>query len=932
MEGQRKYRLFKWIAVILWLLLIIGLILPTKFILDTIDGDLPTFEDLEDPEYDVASIVYDVKGTPFGKYYVENREIINYNDLNPLIVNSLLATEDIRFRSHSGIDLRALIRVGVKTVILRKESSGGGSTLSQQLAKLLFRRPSLANKSTIEKVIILLRTKVTEWITAARLEKSYTKDEIMAMYLNKFEFINGAHGIQAAAQTYFNKNQDKLNVDESALLVGMLKNPSLYNPLRFPENASARKDIVLSQLEKYYDVTDLGIDTLRGKPVDMSNFEREAHDIGPAPYFRAELTKWLRTLFDEKGITKADGSDYNIYTDGLKVYTTIDLNYQKHAEAAVKNHMEWLQDRYWDVWKKKDPWTFEADSLQKIIRKKTLDRKLKESDRYLALHNKYLGKAKAAAQSKFGNIKLNENVLKDLISVSDKRRGWISMSNENKTLKANKKNYEKLLESELWTELKAQYKALQKDYKEIFSTKIPMQVFAYSEEGYKEVEMSPRDSVRYHNQHLQASLLSVHPKTGHIKAWVGGPGFNYFKYDHVNSRRQVGSTIKPFVYATAISLMGLSPCQEYEDIQYTIAPGDANFLVEEEWSPSNANEEFSGNNYNLYQGLLYSKNSITVRLVKEMGNMDVVIEMLDNAGIDKNAVHNDGSRVIQRVPSISLGAVDLTLKEMAGAYTSFANDGVYTEPIFVAKIEDKSGKVIYTGVPESKQAINPLYNGVMVDMLKNNVGSGYGLGVKTEVGGKTGTTNDFADGWFMSVAPDLVTGVWTGGDDKWIRFQTLQNGQGFVMARPIVQKYLKSIEADSLADFNPEAEFPLPPIGYLDLVDCAKYKQKSTEEEQVNNQLSTRRDEFDDEFDEFDEEFDDQFGGGEFDEEFEEENSQNLESEIEEEEGEVAIPPVIDSSKIKPVEQESFDEEFEEFEEEKPAKDTLKKPGGGGGR
>jgi len=921
MEGQRKYRILRWLALLLWLLLLIGLIVPTKFILNTLNGDLPTFEDLEDPEYDEASIIYDIKGTPFGKYYVENREIISYGDLNPLIVNSLLATEDIRFRSHSGIDLRALIRVGFKTVLLRQESSGGGSTLSQQLAKLLFKRPSLANKSTIEKVIVLLRTKVAEWITAARLEKSYTKNEIMAMYLNKFEFINGAHGIQAAAQTYFNKNQDKLNVDESALLVGMLKNPSLYNPLRFPENASQRKDIVLSQLKKYYDVSDLGLDTLVGKPVDMSNFEREAHDVGPAPYFRAELTKWLRNLFQEKGIKKADGTDYNIYTDGLKIYTTIDLNYQKHAEEAVRNHMEWLQDRYWDVWKKTDPWTFEADSIQKIIRKNTLDRKIKESDRYLSLHNKYLGKAKAAAQKKYGDLKLNENVLKDLISVSTKRRSWSSVSLENKTIKANKDAYRKLLDSgALWSDLKNQYQALQKDYKEIFKTKVLMQVFAYSEEGYKEVDMSPRDSVRYHNQHLQASLLSVHPKTGHIKAWVGGPGFNYFKYDHVNSRRQVGSTIKPFVYATAISLMGLSPCQEYEDIQYTIAPGDANFLVDEEWSPSNANEEFTGNKYNLYQGLLYSKNSITVRLVKEMGNMDVVIEMLDNAGIDKEAVHSDGSKVIQRVPSISLGAVDLTLKEMAGAYTSFANNGIYTEPIFVAKIEDKSGKIIYTGVPESNQAINPLYNGVMVDMLKNNVGSGYGLGVKTEVGGKTGTTNDYADGWFMSVAPDLVTGVWTGGDDKWIRFQTLQNGQGFVMARPIVQKYLKSIEADSLADFDSEAEFPIPPIGYLDLVDCEKYKQKSIEEEQVNNQISSRRDEFDDEFDEFE---------GEFDEEFNEEFKEDSSSEG----NEAAAIEAVDTTTTKPPEQEAFDEEFEEFEEEiKPAKDTLRKPGGGGGR
>ena len=903
--------------------------MPIRFIFTTLDGDLPTFTDLENPEYDEASIIYDIKGTPFGKYYVENRELVAYEDLNPLIVNALLSTEDIRFRSHSGIDFRALVRVGLKTVILRKESSGGGSTISQQLAKLLFKRPSLYQLSSYQKVMVLLRTKVTEWITAAKLEKSYTKNEIMAMYLNKFEFINGAHGIQAAAQTYFNKNQDALNVAEAALLVGMLKNPSLYNPLRFPANASARKDIVLSQLQRYFDVEGLGLDTLIGQQVDMSNFEREAHDTGPAPYFRSELTKWLRKLFDDQNIKKADGSDYNIYTDGLKIYTTIDLNYQKHAEYAVKNHMEWLQDRYWEVWKNRNPWTYEADSIQRIIRRKILDRRLKESDRYLGLHDKYLGEIKSKVQKKYGDIALNENVIKDLISLDRKRRSWSSMARENKSIGKDRKAYEKLLGSARWSELRSKYEDLQDDFKKLFRTKVPMKVFAYNEEGYKKVEMSPLDSVKYHNQHLQASLLSVNPKNGHIKAWVGGPGFNYFKYDHVNSRRQVGSTIKPFVYATAISLMGLSPCQVYEDIQYTIAPGDANFMVNEEWSPSNANEEFTGNEYNLYQGLLYSKNSITVRLVKEMGNMDVVIEMLDNAGIDKDAVHNDGSPVIPRVPAISLGAVDLTLKEMAGAYTAFANNGVYTEPIFIVKIEDKTGKVIYTGVPESKQAINPLYNGVMVDMLKNNVGGGYGLKVKTDVGGKTGTTNDYADGWFMSVAPDLVTGVWTGGDDKWIRFLSLANGQGFVMARPIVQKYLQEIEADSLADFDSEAQFPIPPLGYLDLVDCEKYKQKSVEEEQTFNELNKRVDEFDDEFSE---EF-----GGEFEEDFE--------LDLEEEENPTAVPVTDPATTPASDEEEEEKEEFEEgFEEEfgdaVPAtpekKDTsktpAKKPPGGGGR
>jgi len=867
MSEVRNYKFLKWITILLWVLLLIGIVLPARFILNTLDQDLPTFEDLENPEYDEASIIYDVNGTPYGKYYVENRELVKYEDLSPLLINSLLATEDIRFHSHSGIDLKALFRVGVKTVLLRQESSGGGSTISQQLAKLLYKRPSLYKKSTLEKISILLRTKVAEWITAVRLERSYTKEEIMAMYLNKFEFINGAHGIQAAAQTYFNKNQEELNIDEAALLVGMLKNPSLYNPLRFPEYAASRRDVVLNQLDKYFDTEGMGIDTILSRPVDMTEFNREAHDTGPAPYFRSELTKWLRDLFEEEGITKVDGSKYNIYTDGLKIYTTIDLNYQRHAEQAVREHMQWLQERYWTVWKRKDPWTYDADSIQRIIRKQTLDRKIKESERYVSLHNAYLGKLKSQAQEKYNSIKLNENVIKQLINV-DKRKSKISYVSTKIIPKNKRKDYEKLLkDDDLWPQLSSQYKKLQEDYKEIFSTDIPMQVFAYTEDGYKEVEMSPRDSVRYHNQHLQASLLAVHPITGHIKAWVGGPGFNYFKYDHVNSRRQVGSTIKPFVYATAISLMGLSPCQEYDDIQYTIAPGDANFLVDKEWSPGNANETFTGNPYNLYQGLLYSKNSISVKLVKEMGGVDVILEMLDNAGISKDNTYPDGTPVVPRVPSICLGSMDLTLHEMAGAYTTFANDGVYTEPIFISKIEDKSGKVIYTGIPESKRAINPLYNGVMVDMLKNNVGGGFSMGLQTQLGGKTGTTNDYADGWFMSVAPELVTGVWVGGDDKWIRFLTLDDGQGFVMARPITMKFLQGVEKDSLTNFDSEAEFPTPPLGYLDLVDCAKYKQKSVEEEQVDNNLNKRDDEFDDEFEEFEEEFSEE----EFDEEFDEE-------------------------------------------------------------
>ncbi len=861
MENQKKtYRSLKWLIYFLWACVIIGLIIVSKFIMSTSNDDIPSFEELEKPQYNQASIVYDANGVSFGKYYIENRELVTYDELSPYILQALLATEDIRFNDHSGIDLKALFRVGLKTLLLSKESSGGGSTISQQLAKLLYKRESYRGLSKTERAIGLIRTKVKEWITSVKLEKSYTKQEILTMYLNKFEFINGAHGIQSAAQTYFKKDQKDLTIDQAALLVGMLKNPSLYNPLRFPENATDRRNVVLTQMSKYYDIDD-SIDTIYDKVVDMSNFERSSHDIGPAPYFRAELTKWLKNLLQEQNIVKADGTDYNIYKDGLKIHTTIDLNYQKHAEQAVKDHMKFLQDRYWKVWKGKNPWTYEADAYQKEIRQSTLDRKVKESERYLNLHQEYLGESKSNAQKKYGINRLSENIIKNLIEVEKNKSSLQSLSEENIINNSDIKKYEKLLsDNDLWTQLKSKYLILQDKYKGIFNTKVEMEVFDYNEDNYKVVEMSPLDSVRYHNQHLQASLLSVHPKTGHIKAWVGGSGFNYFKYDHVNSRRQVGSTIKPFVYATAISLMGISPCQEYEDIQYTIAPGDANLQVDKEWSPANANEKFTKNKYNLYQGLLYSKNSITVRLVKEMGSVDVIRELLDNAGISKTATNANGDYVVPRVPSICLGAMDLSLYEMAGAYTVFGNDGVYTKPIFISHIEDKNGKILYTGIPESKRAINSLYNGVMVDMLKNNVGGGYGLGVKTDIGGKTGTTNDYADGWFMSVAPELVTGVWVGGDDKWIRFLDLDDGQGFVMARPIVKQYIQNIEKDTATHFNYETEFPLPPQSIIDLLDCERYKQKSVEEEQTINQLNVREDamdeEFEDEFD-MDDEFDD---------------------------------------------------------------------------
>jgi len=812
-------------------------------------SDLPSFQELENPKYDLASIVYDVNGVQFGRYFVENRVPVEFQDLSPHLKAAVISTEDDRFYKHSGIDLRALFRVGIKTFILRQESSGGGSTISQQLAKLLFTRPNLKNRSFIERTYLMIVIKLKEWVTATKLERSYTKEEILALYLNKFEFINGAHGIESAAQIYFGKNQEDLEVHEAAMLVGMLKNPSYFNPMRFEQRTKERRNLVLEQLSKAKYITNEEKIGYQAKEIDMTSFKTSAQSEGPAPYFRVELTKWLKELFTKENIKKNDGSEYNIYTDGLKIYTTIDLEYQKYAEEAVFEHMEWNQKRFDRVWKNRDPWTYEADDIQKKTRADILESKNKNSERYLNLRNKYLNEPLAECKTLFPEMELSDNVIKYLVESEKSKKSIHNNDLFSKFTKDQKNNYQDFLKLKAWENLKDSYNRLQENYKKEFSTPVKMKVFKYSENQEIELEMSPYDSVRYHNMHLQAGMLAVDPLSGHIKAWVGGINHKYFKFDHATMRRSVGSTMKPFVYTQAMAIQGISPCQEYYDIQYTISPGDAGFEVNKEWSPANATEKFTGNKYNLFHGLLYSKNSITVKLLKEMGTVEPIRNLLHNLGVNKELRLSNGSLAVPNLPSISLGAADLTLIEMTGAYTAFANNGTYTQPVFVSKIEDKNGKVIYNATPTKKSAINPLYNAVMVEMLKNNVGGRFRLSIKSEIGGKTGTTNDYSDGWFMGITPTLVIGVWTGGDDKWIRFLTLDDGQGYIMARPIAEKLLKKLESSPNKIYDSEARFPKPPQGFEELINCEKFKQISVGAES-RNILSEKlkREDFDDEF------------------------------------------------------------------------------------
>lgn len=835
----------KWLSRILWASAIGGVLIGIITFSIVSFSDLPGFEELENPQYDLASIIYDTNGETYGKYYIENREFTDYADLSSNLRNALFSVEDTRYFNHSGIDFRALVRVAVKSVLLRQESSGGGSTITQQLAKLLFSRSELNNHSKLKRAMSLAIVKFKEWITAVRLERSYTKEEIVAMYLNKFEFINGAHGVQSAAEIYFGKDQKDLTNAEAATLVGMLKNPARFNPVRFTERTQGRRDVVLDMMEKKGIIDQVELDSLKSVDIDMSHFKRSSQSEGIAPYFRSELTKWLKNLLLKPEYHNPEGGSYDIYRDGLKIYTTIDVRYQKLAEQALWEHLKELQERYWKVWKNKDPFKYEADEYQQGLRLESIDRRIRDTDLYRSLFNQYFAEISRTAKEEF-DLDIKEPTIRRLMEMDEYE--------ENLPIEV-KDAYAQIAQS---VKTKNQWAAFKSALREMMDQKVMAKVFAYNEEGYEEKEMTRWDSIVYHMRHLQAGLLSVDPQTGQIKAWVGGAKHEYFKFDHVTMRRQVGSTIKPFVYATAIAVQGIAPCQEYLDIQYTITPGEASFRLDTEWSPANANDLFTGNKYNLYQGLLYSKNSISVRILKEMGTVEPIRDLLHNVGIDKYERLPGGRLLIPQVPAICLGAMDLSLLEMVGGYTTFANDGIYTEPYFIERIEDKNGKAIYQSSSLQRRAINSVYNAVMVDMLKNNTGGGFGLGLKSENGGKTGTTNDYADGWFMGITPKLVTGIWTGGDEKWVRFYTLDDGQGFVMARPIYQKYMKAVEQSEEINFDVAAKFPTPSGSIADITDCTRYKQKEPSLERADRKkLQTDLNEF--ESDEFGSEFDDEF-------------------------------------------------------------------------
>jgi penicillin-binding protein 1A len=558
------------------------------------------------------------------------------------------------------------------------------------------------------------------------------------------------------------------------------------------------------------------------KEVAIGNFKRSENTEGPAAYFRNEITKIIMSLLKEEGIRKPDGTSYNVYTDGLKIYSTLDLAYQAQAELAVKEHMSKIQKRYWEVWKNKNPLTYQADEKALKQRNDQFWKHIRNSERYKMLRNQNfvpflkdydLLDAHIKKLIDLEEAKIDLNLSVDLVTSTPKR----------------KKEILRLLASADWVNVKLAFKNHIDIVEKVFNTKTEMEVFDH-EKSRKKVVMTPRDSVMYHLQHMQAGLLAIDPKTGFVKAWVGGLDYDYFKYDHCTTYRQIGSTVKPFVYATAIEYQGINPCTYFPDIPYTISPGEGKFNLAQEWKPDNSTETFTGNPYNLYHGLLYSKNSITVKLMKEMGDVQPLRELLKKVGMNIDKKLSTGELAVPIAPSISLGSVDATLFDMVGAYTVFVNDGVYSKPQIIKQIVDREGRAIYRGYSPKNTPMEPLTASITLDMLENNCSKEWKFPFKSKAGGKTGTTNDYVDGWFMGITPNLVVGTWCGGDERFIRFTTIDDGQGFTTARPLFQKFIQRVEKN-IKDFDPNASFPKKHPKLKESTNCSHFKIIYPEEE-----------------------------------------------------------------------------------------------------
>jgi penicillin-binding protein 1A len=825
---EKRMPRYRWIIRWMWRMLFAGMagvLLLFMFINFTA---IPSFRELEDPSSAMASDVLANNNEVLGRYFIENRVPVTYDALSPHLVNALISTEDERFNEHCGIDGRAIMRVLVRTILLRDQSAGGGSTLTQQLAKMLYSDRDFEGLSTIEKIFALGYRKLREWITAVKLEKSYTKEEIMALYLNQVDFINNAVGIHSAAEVYFGKDQKNLNIQESAMLIGMLQNPSYFNPNRFPERCIRRRWIVLSQMKKNKHLSTAQFDSLKVLPLDMSRFKKVNFSDDKAPYMCDVLERDVKAILEAPECRKPDGSKYNIYKDGIKIYTTIDPIYQKHAEEAMVEQMKKTQKRFFEVWKGRDPWAYKTsgttdEELQ--ARKDELWKLVRASDLFQSLWTKYMDPVSDKVKSRF-SFELRDIDVERMLKEDKKEGSLTKMLNFKEASIEQVAAYRKILSSKEWPEIKKQYSLLRSVVLKQYNTPHKMKVFTWGNPKFeKDTMLSPMDSIRYHRMFLQTGILAVDPASSEIKAWVGGVNFKYFQYDHIRTDRQVGSTFKPFIYATAISQQSISPCFPVYDQETTIPAHYMNFTHTKDWTPKNSTGKYSGAKYTLKEALKQSINSVSAYLMRQMGGTEPVRGLADHMGIDSSARRSDGQYRLPKQASICLGASDLSVMEMTGAYATFANKGMYSKPYLIRKIEDKNGKILWRSMPEEKLALAPNANYVMVDMLKYNVrGAPVINQLKSEVGGKTGTTNDNTDGWFMGITPRLVVGTWVGGEDRWIRFLSLADGQGSRMARPIFASFIQRLENDKNSGYDYNARFERPAGDLGIIIDCAAYQ------------------------------------------------------------------------------------------------------------
>ena len=706
-------------------------------------GELPTFEELENPEKNLATEVISSDGVTLGKYAFKNRTPVGFNDLSDNLVNALIATEDERFYEHSGIDFRGLARA-----IVKLGKGGGASTITQQLAKNLF------NKGGSSSTVKRLTQKVKEWIVATKLERQYTKNEIVAMYLNTQEFLFNAIGIRSASRIYFGKEPKDLDIQESAILVAMLKNPRQFNPNREISKGKSliRRNVVFAQMAKNEFITQQEKDSLQQLPLKI-NFTPESHNDGLATYFREYLRDYLKKW--TKNNPKPNGELYNINRDGLKIYVTLDSRMQQYAQEAVQEHMSNLQSYFFKEQKNNESAPFydlEEEQVASIY-----TRARKRSERYIKM----------------------------------KKNGYS----------------EKQIDS-------------------AFDAKTDMRVFSWNTQREVDTILSPNDSIQYYKTILRSGLLSIEPQTGHIKAWVGGINHKYFKYDHVEQgKRQVGSTFKPFVYATAINQLRLSPCEKFSNTPYTIPKGK--FGIPKAWTPKNSGEKYGGE-ISLKEALAKSVNVISARLI-DMVTPANVARLAKSAGIKSR---------IPKSPSIALGSVELSLMEMTGAYATFANKGMRVEPNMLLRIEDKNGTVLADFTPKTNEVLSEESAYVVLELLKGVTTAGSGVRLRTSahyykdiitgfpyefrnpIAGKTGTTQNQTDGWFMGVVPNLATGVWTGGEDRAVHFENIAEGQGATMSLPTWALFMKKVYADSTLNISQE-DFEKPKYVGID-TNCGK--------------------------------------------------------------------------------------------------------------